>query len=357
MKFENKKIIVTGSTGYIGSCIAKEFINENAIVGCVCRDLNKFYKVFDNLTDRAIPICADVTDYDSLNKGILTFVDKFGDIDTLVNCAGGSARKRETKFLLQKKEVFDEIISINLMGTIYTSHICINNMIKGSIINISSYIGVMGQEYGAEYAAAKGGIITFTKSLAKECEINRIRVNCVSPGYVPRPEEIAEYGYDVCSDYSYLPGKIEAKDIADVVLFLASKQAQYITGQNILVDGGSSLSLRRKREEISEKEYVYSDIDIDKKYIIYATGKESQKYVNYLIENEKYNSILCFMDSDETKWGKSFNGKKIISPLELMKQYKDIEIIIATIHFDELNRILKLLGVDSTRVMNYRHLI
>lgn len=354
MYFKDKKIIVTGSTGYIGRNIVKAFVKEGAFVGCVCRDINKFNCFLGNLGDNVIPICADITNYEMLEKGISLFVNEFGLIDILINCAGGSARERETSFEKQNKEVFDEIVNVNLMGTMYASQLCIKNMQEGSIINISSYIGVMGQQYAAEYAAAKGGVISFTKSLAKEYAVRGIRVNCVSPGYVPRPEEISLYGEDACCGFSYLKGKINAQDVSNVVLFLASDQSKYIIGQNIIVDGGSSLSLRKIQERLETIKYRYTDIDSNKKYIIYATGNESQKYVDYLIRTGQYNSVIAFTDSDTRKWNKVYNGKKILPPMEIVHQNDDVDIVIAATCYDEIYRTLQLLGIDKSRIINYR---
>lgn len=353
MSFENKKVIVTGATGYIGSCIVKNFIEKKAIVGCVCRDIDKYKHIFSKLK-QAILIHADVTNYEELEREILTFVDTYGQIDILINCAGGSARKREKEFVLQEKEVFDEIVSINLMGTMYTTQICLRNMKKGCVVNISSYIGVMGQQYASEYAASKGGVIAFTKALAKECAKYGIRVNCISPGYVPRPEEIVEMGEDDCQGYSFFNGKIEAQDIANAVIFLASDSSKHIIGHNLLVDGGSSLALRKIYEGQETIDVEYMDIDPQKKYIIYATGGEAQKYVDYLIKLKQYDSIVCFTDSDESKWEKTFNEKRIICPRQLIQESKDINIIIASIQFDEIYKIVRLLGIETDRILNYR---
>lgn len=357
MSFDEKKVIVTGSTGYIGSCIVKEFLKKGAVVGCICRDINRYNSIFANFGNKIVPLCTDISDYEQMSEVISSFCDQYGEIDILVNCAGGSAREREKTFINQTKEVFNDVINVNLIGTIYASQLCLKYMNKGSIINISSYIGVLGQQYAAEYAAAKGGVIAFTKALAKEYAVRGVRVNCVSPGYVPRPEEIDQLGEEACSGFSYLEGRIKAQDIANTVLFLASDQSRYIIGQNIIVDGGSTLTLKNLKEGQEIINYKYVGIDCDKKYIIYATGNESQKYVDYLIQTGQYNSIVAFNDSDTSKWNKIYNGKKIISPIELIHLGDDINIIIASIYYEQIYKILQILGIDTIRILNYREKI
>lgn len=352
MNFKGKKVIITGATGYIGSHIVKRFLDEQCIVGCICRDIDKFNRIFGNTN--CFPIIANIVSYNDLQKGIMSFYQKYGEIDILVNCAGGGARERAKGFVSQSKEVFDEIVGVNLLGTMYVSQLCLRYMRRGSIVNISSYIGVQGRTSYSEYAAAKGGIIALTKSLAKEFAGEGIRINCISPGLVPRPEEIEKYGEDHFCGLSFIEGRISADDIVEGVLFLASENSKYVVGHNLIIDGGASLSLKKIYEGEKRVTWQYYDINADDKYIIYATGNESKKYVDYLIKNQKYYLIDKFSDSDDKKWGTIFCGKEVIPPKCLLELPNDMKIIIASIYYKEIYQILKILGIDSNRIVSYR---
>lgn len=347
-----KIAIVTGATGYIGSCIVHTFLENDYIVGCVCRNREKFVMQFPE--ENAILINADVTDYYHLKDEIDSFCQFYGNVSVLVNCAGGSARKLEKSFKLQTKEVFDKIINLNLLGTIYTTHACVKYLKNGCVINISSYIGVNGQSCASEYAAAKGGVIALTIALAKECSTEGIRVNCISPGYVPRPEEIAEHGEKACLGFTYIGDRIKAQDIANSVLFLGSDKSYYITGQNIVIDGGSSLSLR-KISEGTKAEYEYYEDFGKYQYVIYGTGKKALKYVEFLKRRGKYEKVLSFVDSDKTKWGSRFCEKDINAPF-CLKNIPDVKVIVATgiEYFGEIRTILKMLDIDEENIINYK---
>lgn len=348
-----KIAIVTGATGYIGSCIVREFLKRDYIVGCVCRNQEKFTKTFKE--KNAILINVDVTNYDQLMESIDSFCRVYGMIDVLVNCAGGSARKREKGFRWQSREVFDEIIGVNLLGTIYTTHVCMKYLVNGCVINIGSYLGVNGMAKSSEYSAAKGGVIALTKALAKECSAAGIRVNCISPGYVPRPEEILEHGERVCSGFTYIGNSVTPQDIANSVVFLSSDKSYYITGQNIVIDGGASLTLKNISEETCKITYEYFDKLDEFSYVIYGTGKEARSYVDILREKEKYEKIIFFVDSDRSKWGGEFCGKEVREPFCLQER-SDLKVIIAvgTEYEKEINAILRLLGVDEENIISYK---
>ena len=348
------KAIVTGATGYIGNAIVKAYIEEGYIVGCVCRNRDKYESIYKNDRDVTKPIIVDVTNYDEVEKEINLFCEKYGNLDIVVNCVGGSARSKSEYFVKQKKEVMDEVVNVNLMGTMYVTRACLPHMNKGSVINIASYLGVNGYWKNAEYAAAKGGIIAMTKALAKEYAIDGIRFNCISPGYIPRPDAIKENGTDEFEGLSYLPGLIRGEDIANTVLFLTSDQSKYIIGQNIIVDGGANLAIKNKVEGIKPKVWHYNKVQKSKKYIIYGTGVAATKYVVYLQEMDIWDSIVAFCDTDKSKWGGVFCGQKVIRPMELnQKLYSDKDIIVATVYYDEICRILSAIEVDEKRIINY----
>ena len=176
---------------------------------------------------------------------VQTVLDECGNIDILVNNAGGSARGECSLFHQSKDQVVQRILEINLMGPIYCIRAVVEHMVQkqaGKIINLGSIVGVQGLPKCADYSAAKGGIIAFTKSLAMELGEFGINVNCVSPGLVPRPDQDAE----AMRSTNYLNAICSPDDVANVVRFLATDEAKFVTGQNYVVDGGRSLGLTKK---------------------------------------------------------------------------------------------------------------
>ena len=186
---------------------------------------------------------ADICDRKAIKDMVAQVLQRFGHIDILINIAGGSARSDCSLFQDAKEEILDRIIDINLKGPIFCTRAVIGHMIdrkQGNIINVGSIVGVQGLERVVDYSAAKGGIIAFTKALAKEVGMHGINVNCVSPGLVPRPDEDPERALKS----NYLGKVCKAEDVAELILFLATDAAGYITGQNYIIDGGRSLGMK-----------------------------------------------------------------------------------------------------------------
>lgn len=189
----------------------------------------------------AIAIQADVSDFAAAQNLVKSTIDAFGQIDILVNNAGTT---HDTLLLMMKEEQWDRVLDTNLKSVFNCCKAAARPMVRrkqgGRIINISSVSGIVGQAGQANYAASKAGIIGFTKSLAKELGSRNITVNAVAPGFVLTdltaglPEELVQQSLD------YIPlGRWgELPEIANVVAFMASDQASYITGQVISVDGG-----------------------------------------------------------------------------------------------------------------------
>jgi len=162
------------------------------------------------------------------------------EVDILINNAGIT---RDTVLLRMKEEQWDQVIQVNLKGTFNCTKAVIRSMFKqksGKIINISSVTGAMGNAGQANYAASKGGIIAFTKSVSKELASRNINVNAVAPGFIRTamtdalPEEIQQKYLENISMKRF--GTPE--DVGKLVLFLSSEDADYITGQTIIIDGG-----------------------------------------------------------------------------------------------------------------------
>lgn len=253
MRFENKVVFITGGGGYLGGEAAYQFAKEGASIA-LC-DMNE-----DALNAKVARIAAlgakvkgyiiDVTDSASVDAVVAEAVKDFGKIDISVHVAGGSARivspLAGSVLIYQKDYVIDRVLKVNLYGAMYVGRAVgrymVENGVKGGrIISFSSTVGVNGLKGCCDYGAAKAGVMAFTKSFAKELAEYGITVNAVAPGVVQRPGEEDE----VRSRTTNFLGEIcVAEDIAPVVLFLASEEARFVTGQTYIVDGGRSLGMK-----------------------------------------------------------------------------------------------------------------
>lgn len=250
MNIKDQVAIVTGGAIGIGRQTALRLAREGAKV--VIADINidganKVAEEIKALGQEVIALKVDITSLDEANQMAKATLDKFGQIDILGNIAGGAIPGKIGPFSQSVKEVWDRIIGLNLYGTFTCTRAVINHMIErrsGKIVNIASVAGIVGQANTADYAAAKGGIIAFTKSLAKEVAQYGINVNCVSPAFtgtervLSMPEEFLQKQIKMIHLGRY--GKPE--EIANVIVFLASDEAGFVTGANYVVDGGITLS-------------------------------------------------------------------------------------------------------------------
>jgi 3-oxoacyl-[acyl-carrier protein] reductase len=248
-RFENQVVIVTGGSGAIGRAICYRFASEGAIVYVCGRTLSKVNLVVDEIRQagfKAFPGIVDIANEDSLKTFFESVISQDGKIDVLVTSAGGSARERQNNISNQSAEVIREVIDLNLTGTILCAKFASQQMIKqnsGKIVTISSTIGTQGKAGYSEYAATKGAVITFTRSLAMELGKYNINVNCVSPGIVQR-DAIGYSKLEQIKRTNFLNEYGKPEDIANMVAFMASDEASFITGQNVIVDGGRSLGLK-----------------------------------------------------------------------------------------------------------------
>lgn len=242
-RFEGRTAFVTGGGKNIGKEIALAFAKEGANV-IVCdynrENAEQTAKEVTELGVGALCAVCDVRDRKKIFEYADEGIKKFGKIDYLVNNAGGSAGllKKLTYFVDAEPETLDFVIDTNLKGSMHCTQAVLRSMIEnkyGKIINISSIAAVCGLYYRVDYAAAKAAMIGMTKSLAMEVGEHNICVNCISPGAIARNGANNEHmTYLGENGHSGTP-----KDIADTVLFLAEQD--YITGQNIIVDGGRTL--------------------------------------------------------------------------------------------------------------------
>ncbi|TFE02726.1 3-oxoacyl-[acyl-carrier-protein] reductase [Jeotgalibacillus salarius] len=244
MKLEGKTAIVTGASRGIGRSIAIELAKNGANV--VVNYSGSEEKAKETAKEveasgvRALVIRADVSNADDVQAMLKETIGEFGSIDILVNNAGIT---KDNLLMRMKEEEWDQVMDINLKGVFLTTKAAARPMMKqrkGKIINVSSIVGVMGNAGQANYVASKAGVIGLTKTSAKELAARGINVNAVAPGFIETDmtDELAE---DVqASMKKMIPldrfGKPE--DIAKAVVFLASEDADYITGQTIHIDGG-----------------------------------------------------------------------------------------------------------------------
>lgn len=249
-----KVAFITGAGGYIGSEVALT-LAKGGVAVAVC-DINEetVQKTVDKIKEiggEAFGRVMDVTNSADVDATVDETVEKFGRLDIMVHVAGGSARIAgpEAKYLPlveQEDYVIDKVLKVNLYGAFWASRAAARVMIKqgdgGRIINFSSAVGLNGLKGCVDYAASKGGVMSLTKALAKELGEHNITVNSVAPGVVCRPEENANpermYGTNLFGE------KCTAEDIANLVEFLASDKARFITGQTYVCDGGRSLSMK-----------------------------------------------------------------------------------------------------------------
>lgn len=241
-----KVVLVTGASNGIGKKIAETFAeNGYTVIINYNKSEDKAKKIVYDLCLKgfsAICLKADVTKFEQINSLINEIISIFGHIDVLVNNAGICS------YNLLIDECIDSIqdqIDTNLLGTILCSQLVTKQMIKqnsGKIINISSIWGICGASGETIYSATKGGIIAFTKALAKELSYSGITVNAVAPGVVETDmlNHLNENEKKELIEQIPLKRFATPKEIADIVLFLASNKADYITGQTIQIDGGFS---------------------------------------------------------------------------------------------------------------------
>jgi len=242
--------IVTGGASGIGRQTALRLAREGAKVALVDKNLegaNKVAAEIKALGGETLALETDITNLDEAHKMAKAVLDKFGQVDILANIAGGAFPSKMGSFAQSNREIWDLNINLNLFGTFNCTHAIVNHMMerkKGKIVNIASVAGMVGQATTADYAAAKGGIIAFTKSMAKELAPYGINVNCVSPA-ITGTERVRSMPKDFLQkqiDTIHLHRFGEPEEIANVVVFLASDEASFVTGANYVADGGITLS-------------------------------------------------------------------------------------------------------------------
>ncbi len=242
-RFDEKVALITGSARGIGKSIAHLFAQQGAqvIIADILQEaIDATVHEFTSNGLKAVGYQCNITSEEEVEHFMKDIYQKFGSIDIIVNNAGITA---DTLLIRMKKNDWDKVLNVNLTGTFICTQKAAKYMMKqrhGKIVNVSSIIGFIGNAGQANYAATKGGIIAFTKSVAKELASRNINVNAVAPGFIRTamtealPEEIQQkYLENIPMKRFGTP-----EDVGKLVLFLSSEDADYITGQTIIIDGG-----------------------------------------------------------------------------------------------------------------------
>jgi len=249
---DGKNVIVTGGGGAIGGAICRSFAGYGSKVGVFDKNLDGAKKVAAEIAKqggKAFVSGVDITDNAAVGKAIQQFEAEVGPTDVLVNNAGWD---RFVNFVDTTPDLWDQIIAINLRGPLNMSHYVLKGMVargSGRIVNIASDAGRVGSSAEAVYSACKGGIIAFTKTVAREVARKGITLNSVCPGPTDTPLLAAVAGADERGQkiraalVSAIPMKRvgQPEDIPGAVCFLASDDASFITGQTISVSGGLTM--------------------------------------------------------------------------------------------------------------------
>lgn len=244
---KDKIAVVTGGSRGIGEAIVSRFLEEGASVYTLSRSEGEKFNEFSESAKKKGGffkwIKTDISSKDDIEKAVKSITEESGSIDILVNNAGIT---RDGLIFRMKDEEWNDVINTNLTSAFLMCRGFSRPMIKkrsGSIINISSVVGIMGNAGQTNYSASKAGLIGLTKSLAKEVAARGVRVNAVAPGFIDTSmtEKLGEKAREALADV--IPAKRTGKpeEIAEAVLFLASGSSSYITGQVLAVDGGMTM--------------------------------------------------------------------------------------------------------------------
>lgn len=244
---QEKIALVTGAGRGIGSAIAKTLAADGMFVIINYNgSRERAEKVAEEIRaagGKAETYQCNVADFNACGEMIQKLLKEYGHIDVLVNNAGIT---RDNLVMKMTEEEFDAVLSTNLKGTFHTIRHLSRYLLKqrsGKIINISSVSGVLGNAGQANYSASKAGVIGLTKSVARELSSRGITCNAVAPGFIATDmtEQMPQAAKDALEEKIPLQRVGTPQDIADVVAFLASDKASYLTGQVICVDGGMSI--------------------------------------------------------------------------------------------------------------------
>ena len=241
---ERKVVLVTGGSRGIGKEVAEVYAENgyDVVINYVSdkTDIEGIKKEFFEKGVKCLLVKADVSKAEDVEKMVEEAIAEFGKIDVLVNNAGIT---RDTLLMRMSEEDFDKVLEINLKGTYLVTKAVTKYMMKkrsGSIINLASVVGVVGNAGQCNYSASKAGIIGFTKSVAKELASRNIRANAVAPGFIATDmtSVLSDSVKENINVQIPLKRMGTAREVAEVIYFLGSEKSSYITGQVINIDGG-----------------------------------------------------------------------------------------------------------------------
>lgn len=238
---KNRKVLLTGATGGIGQAIARLLHSQGASIVLVGRSKEKLEALCKSLGDsRALFLTCDMDDSQALGSLIQEAEAKLGGLDTLINNAGTT---KDGLMVRMKTQDFESVLSVNLKAPFILMQNALKTMMKerfGRIINISSVVGFTGNPGQANYTASKAGLVAMSKTVALEMASRGITVNCIAPGYIQTPMTDAINEDQKKALLQHIPLKEIGKpeDIAYGVLYLASNEAHYVTGQTLHINGG-----------------------------------------------------------------------------------------------------------------------
>ncbi|MEE9588090.1 MAG: 3-oxoacyl-[acyl-carrier-protein] reductase [Hyphomicrobiaceae bacterium] len=236
----DKGALVTGATGGIGAVVAETLHAQGATVAISGTRAERLAELAEKLGDRVHILPCDLADREAVAQLAKDAEAALGHLDVLVNNAGVT---KDNLLMLLKNDDWDRVININLTSSFTLIRGALRNMMKrryGRIVNITSISGIIGNPGQANYAASKAGMIGMTKSLAREVATRGVTANCISPGFIKTAMTEALKDDQAEAIAQHIPAGFfgEPSDIASAVVYLASEEARYVTGQTLHVNGG-----------------------------------------------------------------------------------------------------------------------
>ena len=237
---QGKKALITGASGGIGKEIAKVLIEHNAEVCISGRNHEELNALKKSLGKKCHIVTCDLSKKDEIIELIKKADEFMGYIDILVNNAGIT---KDNIFLRMSENEWEDVLNVNLNSTFNILKLITKGMVKrkyGRIINISSVVGVTGGAGQVNYSASKAGLIGLTKSLSQEIATRNITVNCIAPGFIETPmtEKLDDKRKDAILNSIPMNRIGKPKDLSSAIIFLASQESSYITGQTLHINGG-----------------------------------------------------------------------------------------------------------------------